>query len=106
MARCRSCSSSWVTRIVLSSPTAALAPATIRISPVLEDLVEVERVGVAQERVDLAGGDEPLELVARRVERLGGPAAVADQGGELVVPVVAGEVGARDGVQARIARSR
>ncbi len=32
-ARCSSCSSNWVTRIVLSSPTAALAPATIRISP-------------------------------------------------------------------------
>ena len=53
-----------------------------------EDAFEVERDGVAQERVDLAGGDEPFELVARRVERLGGEAAVAEQGGELAAPVV------------------
>ena len=62
----------------------------------LEDAFEVERDGVAQERVDLAGGDEPLELVARRVERLGGEAAVGEQGGELAAPVVAREVAAGD----------
>ena len=41
--------------------------------------------GVAQQRVDLARGDEPLDLVARRVERLRGVAAVGDQRGELAL---------------------
>ena len=61
-----------------------------------EDAFEVERDGVAQERVDLAGGDQAFELVARRVERGGGEAAVGDQGGELAAPVVAREVVAGD----------
>ena len=61
-----------------------------------EDAFEVERDGVAQERVDLAGGDEAFELVARRVERAGGEAAVGEQGGELAAPVVACEVVAGD----------
>jgi hypothetical protein len=57
-----------------------------------EDAVEVERDGVAQQGVDLARGDQPFKLVARRVQRRGGEAAVADEGGELAAPVVAREV--------------
>ena len=50
-----------------------------------EDAVDVERYRVAQEGVDLAGGDQSLDLVAGWVEGLGGVAAVGDQGGEFAV---------------------
>ena len=77
---------------MLSSPTVAFAPATMRISPRSMIAFEVEGDGMAEDRVDLAGGDETLDLVARRVERLRCEAAIRQQRGELDVPV-----GAREG---------
>ena len=56
-----------------------------------QDAVEVEWYGVAQQRVDLVRGDEPLDLVAGRVERLCGVAAVGGQCWELALPVALGD---------------
>jgi hypothetical protein len=42
----------------------------------LDDAGEVDLLGVTQQQIGFAGGDQPLDLVARRVERLGGEAAV------------------------------
>ena len=62
----------------------------------LDDALEVQRHRVAQESVDLARGDESLDLVAWWVERLGGVATILDQGRELALPVAPGELGASD----------
>jgi hypothetical protein len=51
---------------------------------------------VAQHDVDLRRGEQPPQLVERRVQHLERAAAVAQQLGELAPPVVAGEVHARD----------
>ena len=60
----------------------------------VEQLFEVESVWVAQQQVGFAGGDQPFEFVAGRVERLRREAAVAREGGEFAAPVGAREVGA------------
>src|SRR5215210_2184403 len=58
----------------------------------LEDRVEVEAERMAKNGVDLARGDQALDLVPRWVERLRRVAAIRDQVRELHVPIGTREV--------------
>ncbi len=64
-------------KTVLSSPTAALAPLTTRTSSPGDDLLEVDRPGMAQEDVDLRSGHEPFDLVGCSLIAPGGLASIS-----------------------------
>src|SRR4051794_10065229 len=66
-----------------------------------EDAGEVESVRVPEESVDLARGDQPLELVARWVEGLRGVATVGEQRGKLPLPIRPCEVGTGNLLESR-----
>src|SRR5215204_7406116 len=66
----------------------------------LEDRVEIESERMAKNGVDLARGDQALDLVPRWVERLRRVAAIRDQVGKLDVPIGTREVGVVAALQA------
>ena len=68
-----------------------------------EDTLQIDPDRMPEQRVDFARGDQSLELVARRIKRLGGVAAVDHECRELVLPVIQSEGRPVDGVALDVA---